>query len=64
MGHEQVLTTFTSYGAVRVDRQGDIIRRPGEPGEQSKAVDPARVLQQVARMLERNGMDGSVPSVL
>ena len=64
MGHEQVLTTFTSYGAVRVDRQGDIIRRLGEPGEQSKAVDPARVLQQVARMLERNGMDGSVPSVL
>ena len=61
LGHEQVLTTFTSYGAVRVDRQGDIIRRLGEQGEQSEAVDPARVLQQVARMLERNGMDTSLP---
>lgn len=61
LGHEQVLTTFTSYGAVRVDRQGDIIRRLGERGDQPEAVDPARVLQQVARMLERNGMDASVP---
>jgi len=64
LGHEQVLTTFTSYGAVRVDRQGKIILRLGEPGEQPKAVDPARVLQQVARMLERNGMDASVPPLL
>ena len=26
LGHERVLTTFTSYGAVRTDRQGEIIR--------------------------------------
>jgi integrase len=31
MGHEQVLTTFNSYGAVRQDRQGEIIRRLGLP---------------------------------
>jgi integrase len=64
LGHEQVLTTFTSYGTVRMDRQGEIIRRLGEQGEQSKTVDPTRLLQQVARMLERNGMDASEPPLL
>ena len=34
VGHRQVLTTFTSYGAVRIDQQ-DIIRRLGEQKEQS-----------------------------
>lgn len=33
LGHEQVLTTFTSYGAVRQDRQGEIIRKLGAPGQ-------------------------------
>lgn len=28
-GHDRVMTTFTSYGAVRVDRQGEIIRKLG-----------------------------------
>lgn len=32
MGHEQVLTTFNSYGAVRQDRQGEIIRKLGISG--------------------------------
>lgn len=31
MGHEQVLTTFTSYGAVRQARQGEILRKLGLP---------------------------------
>ena len=36
LGHEQVLTTFTSYGKVADDRQGEIIRsldrtRPAKP---------------------------------
>lgn len=56
LGHEQVLTTFTNYGAVRTDRQGDIIRGLGE-GQRSNAVDPALVLQQLAEMLKRGGMD-------
>lgn len=30
MGHEQVLTTFTSYGAVSPNRQADLIRRLSE----------------------------------
>lgn len=29
LGHEQVLTTLTSYGAVQTDRQGEIIRKLG-----------------------------------
>jgi hypothetical protein len=61
LGHEQVLTTFTSYGAVRGDRQGDIIRRFGLGDVQSKSADPAHVLQQVADMLRRNGMDVPLP---
>jgi site-specific recombinase XerC len=62
LGHEQVLTTFTSYGAVRADRQGDIIRRLIGAEGRSENVDPTRVLQQVADMLRRNGMDAALPS--
>lgn len=35
-GHEQVLTTFTSYGSVATGRQGEIIRRLGAPEQDSK----------------------------
>jgi integrase len=31
LGHEQVLTTFMSYGAVATERQGEIIRGLGTP---------------------------------
>jgi integrase len=34
MGHEGVLTTFTSYGEVSRERQADIIRSFSDPGEQ------------------------------
>jgi len=61
LGHEKVLTTFTAYGAVRSDRQGDIIRGLGGAEARSKNVDPTRVLQQVAEMLQRNGMEASLP---
>jgi hypothetical protein len=60
-GHEQMLTTFTSYGAVIEDRQAELIRRLGVSAEQREAVDPARVLQQVAQMLLRNGIDLPMP---
>jgi integrase len=33
LGHEGVLTTFTSYGTVPPDRQAEIIRNLGEAGE-------------------------------
>ena len=63
LGHEQVLTTFTSYGAIRVDRQGDIIRKLSEPGQQSDVVDSSRVLQQVAELFRRSGLAVPVPSL-
>ena len=62
LGHEGVLTTFTSYGTVRSDRQGEIIRRLGEQGAQPQTADIAKALQQVTDMLKRNGMD--VPATL
>jgi hypothetical protein len=58
LGHEQVLTTFTSYGAVRTDRQGDIIRSLGLSGAQPNDPEAARVFE-VMLMLLRNG---SVPA--
>jgi integrase len=57
LGHDETLTTFTSYGAVSADRQAEIIRRLRETVDGPEIVDPARVLQQVADMLRRNGID-------
>jgi hypothetical protein len=31
LGHEQMLTTFTSYGRIEEHRQGEIIKALGEP---------------------------------
>jgi hypothetical protein len=33
LGHEQVLTTFSSYGQVAADRQAELIRRLAQRGE-------------------------------
>jgi integrase/recombinase XerD len=33
LGHEQVLTTFSSYGQVAADRQAELIRRLGQRQE-------------------------------
>lgn len=63
LGHDQALTTFTSYGAVRADRQGDIIRSLGRAEPRSTSVDSERILQQVADVLRRNGMEAFVPSL-
>lgn len=60
LGHQQVLTTFTSYGAVRADRQGDIIRKLGEEAHGPEPLDTVKLLQQIVRMLERNGMDAGL----
>jgi len=61
LGHEQVLTTFMSYGKVATERQGALIRRLGAPTQKPDAVDPACVLQQVAQMLQRSGINVPVP---
>ncbi|HWB33593.1 MAG TPA: tyrosine-type recombinase/integrase [Acidobacteriaceae bacterium] len=62
LGHVSPLTTFTSYGAVGEDRQGEIIRSLGDAEARSATVDSARVLQQVLEMLQRNGLNLPVPS--
>jgi integrase len=59
LGHEQVLTTFTSYGAVRSDRQGDIIRALGDKGDRPTDAEAARAVALVTRMLQRSGLSAS-----
>ena len=62
LGHEKVMTTLTSYGAVAPHRQAELIRGMGAAkGVASKlasAVDPALVAQVLAAMqnLPREGM--------
>jgi len=54
LGHEQVLTTFLSYGSVAVDRQGEIIQGLGtaRPSEQPGVDDFAEA---VVRKLQSAG---------
>ncbi len=55
LGHEQVLTTFLSYGSVATDRQGAIIRGLGEtrkseqPGAEEFAEVVARKLRELVK---------------
>jgi integrase len=57
LGHEQVLTTFMSYGKVATDRQGDIIRglsatrQSSHPGAEAFAEAVARKLRDAGAML-------------
>jgi hypothetical protein len=56
LGHEQVLTTFLSYGSVATDRQGAIIRGLGTV-RQSKQLDLEDLADAVATRLRRAGLD-------
>lgn len=55
LGHEQVLTTFMSYGAVASDRQGEIIRGMGMS---RKSAQPSveDIAEAVARQLKTAGI--------
>ena len=55
LGHSDLLTTLTSYGAVPVHKQGELIRELGKPAAQ---IDPAVVAQVVAAMQQLAG-DGA-----
>jgi integrase/recombinase XerC len=55
LGHEQVLTTFLSYGSVATDRQGAIIRGLGAAG-QSKQPGADDLAEAVARKLRDAGV--------
>ena len=61
LGHEDVLTTFTSYGSVRADRQGDIIRSLAG-GDCSSDPEMIRAFELVSRMFQRNGLGLPLPS--
>lgn len=50
LGHNDVMTTFTSYGTVAAHRQGELIRALGTTASRVSAVDPAIVAQVVAAM--------------
>ena len=50
LGHERVLTTFTSYGTVPAVRQAELIRGLWHPRGQTPDID--RVLQDTVRLLE------------
>ena len=56
MGHEQVLTTFTSYGAVRQDRQGEILRKLGLPS-QSVLSEADAIAEAVLRKFQGAGVN-------
>ena len=50
LGHEEVLTTFTSYGSVGSRRQGEIIRELANP-QPPERPDVAEFAEAVARRL-------------
>jgi integrase len=54
LGHEQVLTTFLSYGSVAADRQGSIMRELGAT-RQSKEPEADDIAEAVVRKLQSVG---------
>jgi hypothetical protein len=54
LGHEGVLTTFYSYGAVGNRRQGEIIGSLGQPQERERS-DADEIAEAVLRKLSRSG---------
>lgn len=55
LGHEDVLTTFTSYGTVPAHRQGELIREMQSANRESKRTELAdRIAEKVAEMLSEN----------
>ena len=55
LGHEQVLTTFTSYGKVPVHRQGELIRASAAVGGNGEPLDNAALLAELAARLGKDG---------
>jgi len=55
LGHEKVLTTFFSYGAVGGQRQGEIIRGLGQPQERANT-EASAIADEVFRRLRDSGV--------
>jgi integrase len=56
LGHEQVLTTFSSYGQVAVHRQAELIRTLGRPRRRSLN---GETIEQIARLLDNARSEAS-----
>ena len=54
LGHEGVLTTFYSYGAVGHRRQGEIIQGLAQPRERERS-DADEIAEAVLRKLSHSG---------
>jgi integrase len=50
LGHEQVLTTFSSYGQVAADRQAELIRRLGQ--RQGRDTQKAAMIERLIQVLQ------------
>jgi integrase len=53
LGHEQVLTTFSSYGQVAADRQAELIRRLGQRHEADTP--KAAMIERLIQVLNEEG---------
>jgi integrase/recombinase XerD len=53
LGHEQVLTTFSSYGQVAGDRQAELIRRLGQ--RQEADTPKAAMIERLIQVLQEEG---------
>jgi integrase len=56
LGHEKVLTTFTSYGAVACERQSEILRGLANP-QQSVQSDANQIAEAVLQKFRDSGLD-------
>lgn len=59
LGHEKVLTTFTSYGEVSCQRQGEIIRGLATP-QQAVQPDVSELARAIAREIRSSGLQVQV----
>ena len=57
LGHEQVLTTFSSYGNVGGDRQAQLIRRLGQKSE-APAFDRVTIERVMQALKDANASNG------
>lgn len=55
LGHEHVLTTLTSYGSVRTERQGEIIRELAKGPEHSKP-ETSTLVKELVQALRKSGV--------
>ena len=59
LGHESMLTTFCSYGAIPPARQGEIMRGLGRRKTNSPTEPPPEAaIRWMASLMKRNGTDG------